>query len=67
MTTPALSLTYWAPTQDTCTADCRAVWETSPEAPAFGILRLEPERLRVMPGTVMLKREGELLTWRRSG
>jgi hypothetical protein len=42
------------------------VW-TSPEAPAFGILRLEPERLRVMPGSVMLKREGELLTWRRSG
>ena len=95
--TPAVSLTYWAPTQDTCTADCRAVWETSdeqrragwerfangpapvrytpsvvpawtsPEAPAFGILRLEPDRLRVMPGTVMLKREGELLTWRRSG
>jgi hypothetical protein len=94
--TPAVSLTYWAPSQDTCTADCRAVWEisdeqrragwerfaqgpspvgylpsivpgwTSPDAPAFGILRLVPDRLRVMPGTLMLKREGELLTWRRT-
>jgi hypothetical protein len=94
--TPAVSLTYWAPNQDTCTADCRAFWETSdeersagwerfaqgpapvgyvpsvvpqwtsPAAPAFGILRLVPDRLRVMPGTVMLKREGELRTWRRA-
>ena len=31
---------------------------------AFGILRLVPTRLRVMPGTVMLKGEGEVLTWR---
>ena len=31
---------------------------------AFGILRLAPTALRVMPGTVMLKGEGELLTWR---
>jgi len=31
---------------------------------AFGILRLSPTYLRVMPGTVMLKGEGELLTWR---
>lgn len=91
---PVVSLTYWAPTHDTCTADCTAVWETtpqqraagwarfadgpepvgydpsivprwtSPDAAAFGILRLEPHRLRVMPGSVMLAGHGELLTWR---
>ncbi len=93
---PALSLTYWSPNQDTCTADCDAVFETggseraagwqrfasgpapvgydpiivpgweSPESPSFGILRLSPRRLRVMPGTLMLGGEGELLTWRRA-
>jgi len=36
---------------------------TSPEAPAFGILRLEPHRLRVMPGSLMTTGIGELLTW----
>ncbi len=36
---------------------------TSPEADEFGILRLTPERLRVMPGTVMTAGQGELLTW----
>jgi hypothetical protein len=36
---------------------------TSPEAEEFGVLRLEPYRLRTMPGTVMLKGEGEVLTW----
>jgi hypothetical protein len=91
---PAVSLTYWDATHDTCTADCRAVWETSPEerqagwdrfanapapvgydpsiipqwptpdAPEFGMLRLEPTWLRVMPGAFMLKGEGEILTWR---
>jgi hypothetical protein len=34
-------------------------------APDFGILRLSPHRLRVMPGTLMLAGQGELLTWRR--
>jgi hypothetical protein len=92
---PAVSLTYWTSTHDTCTADCDTEWETSdearqagwdrfknapdpvgydpsvipvwtsPTAPAFGILRLIPTRLRVMPGTVMLKGEGQLLTWHR--
>jgi hypothetical protein len=38
---------------------------TSPEAPAFGILRLTPTRLRVMPGSVLLAGQGEVLTWRR--
>lgn len=88
-----MSVTYWAPHHDTCTADCTVVWEDSPaerergwqrfaEAPApvgydpsiipgwespaspsFGIIRLEPTRLRVMPGTVMMGGGGELLTW----
>ena len=35
-----------------------------PEAPDFGVLRLEPTWVRVMPGTVMTKGEGEVLTWR---
>ncbi len=90
---PALSLTYWSPDHDTCTADCdaafqddpadrRAGWDrfagvspplgyepsiipawTSPDAPDFGVLRLTPRRLRVMPGTVMTAGAGELLTW----
>jgi len=92
--TPRLSLTYWAPNHDTCTADCDAVFDTdpadraagwrrfadgpspvaydpsiipgwtSPESPDFGILRLTPRRLRVMPGTVMLAGQGETLIWR---
>ena len=92
---PFLSLTYWHPSQDTCTADCEARFDTSdvdrragwtrfaegpapvgydpsiipgwtdPDAAEFGVLRLTPRRLRVMPGSVMLAGEGELLTWRR--
>jgi hypothetical protein len=91
---PQVSLTYWAPTHDTCTAECATEWETTdaqrqagwdrfangpapvgydpsiippwtdPKVPDFGILRLTPHRLRVMPGTVMLKGEGDLLSWR---
>ena len=94
-TTPSLSLTYWHPSQDTCTADCETAWESSPEeraagwerfaegpppvaydpsiipqwpspeAPEFGVLRVEPHRLRVMPGTVMTTGTGAVLTWRR--
>ena len=90
---PALSLTYWHPNQDTCTADCAASFDTSPEdrragwqrfaeAPApvgydpsiipqwtspdaaeFGVLRLTPHRLRVMPGTRMVTGTGDVLTW----
>ena len=90
---PAISLNYWAPNQDTCSADCAATFESdpdaiaagwrrfaegpepvgynpaiiegwdSPDSPAFGVLRLVPYRLRVMPGTVMTARSGELLTW----
>lgn len=92
-----LSITYWAPDHDTCTADCDTVWETdagarvagwqrfasapapvgydpsiipgwtSPDSPGFGILRLEPVRLRVMPGSLMMAGVGELLTWKKSG
>jgi hypothetical protein len=92
---PELSLTYWSPNHDTCTADCRAHFEddpdarragwerfangpapvgydpaiiegwTSPDSPEFGVLRLEPYRLRVMPGTVMTAGQGALLSWRR--
>jgi len=91
---PALSLNYWAPDHDTCTADCDAVFESdpadveagwrrfadgpepvgydpsiipgwdSPRSPGFGVLRLTPHRLRVMPGTMMTQGRGELLTWR---
>jgi hypothetical protein len=92
--TPRMSLTYWTPNHDTCTADCDATFDsdpadrtagwarfasgpspvgydpaivpgwTSPAAPAFGILRLTPHRLRVMPGSAMLSGEGETLVWR---
>jgi len=94
---PVVSLTYWDPSHDTCTARCRTVWETSdeerqagwdrflnapepvgydpaiipqwtsPSAPEFGILRLEPDALRVMPGSLMLQGKGQLLQWRRAG
>jgi hypothetical protein len=91
---PRMSLTYWRPNQDTCTARCLAAWEstaeeraagwarfrdapaplgydpklipgwTSPDAPTFGILRLEPVALRLMEGTRMAGGSGALLTWR---
>ena len=38
-------------------------WD-DPTAPGFGILRVTPWRLRVMPGTVMLAGHGEILRWR---
>ena len=37
---------------------------TSPEVPGFGILRLAPQRLRVMEGSLMMTGKGELHTWR---
>lgn len=88
---PWVSVNYWAPSQDTCTAECHAsfqldlatrrrVWSlfadapapvgydpsiipgwTSPEVEAFGVLRLDPWRLRVFPGTLLLERKGTLL------
>jgi hypothetical protein len=91
---PFMSIGYWAPNQDTCTAECRAElvfddetrrtvwdlfehgpepvgydprivppWSGGPTSDAFAAIRLEPWRLRVMPGTMMLGGSGELLTW----
>jgi hypothetical protein len=37
-------------------------WD-SPTSPNFGVLRLSPWRLRVFPGTVLLRRGGEVLVW----
>ncbi|MDA0353699.1 MAG: pyridoxamine 5'-phosphate oxidase family protein [Chloroflexi bacterium] len=39
---------------------------TSPEADSFAALRLEPYRLRVMPGSVMLQGAGQVLSWASS-
>ena len=38
------------------------VWD-SPTSPAFAVLRLEPFRLRVFPGSVLLGTGGEVLRW----
>ncbi|MFN3220278.1 MAG: pyridoxamine 5'-phosphate oxidase family protein [Acidimicrobiales bacterium] len=91
---PNVSLTYWDPTQDTCTAECEVAWITdddertelwqrfvdapapvgydpaiipgwdTPTSPGFAGWRLDPYRLRVFPGTLLLQGEGDLLTWR---
>lgn len=91
---PYMSLNYWAPNHDTCTAECKATWAfddetrtkvwdlflngpepvgydpsivpawTSPTADAFAVLRLEPWRLRVFPGSVLTGEPGaEVLRW----
>ncbi len=39
-------------------------WD-SPDSEAFGILRLEPHRLRVFPGSLLLSGTGDLLSWSR--
>ena len=92
---PYASLNYWAPTQDTCVAECRATWAfddatrtmvwdlfangpapvgydpriipgwTSPTVPGFAAIKLEPWRLRVFPGTVLLGQGGNVLTWQQ--
>jgi hypothetical protein len=92
--TPFVSVNYWSPDHDTCTAECRATWgfddetrqwvwqlfkdgpepvgydpaivpawKDGPISPAFAALRLDPWRLRVLPGTAMLGGGGEVLTW----
>lgn len=91
---PYMSINYWAPNHDTCTAECKATWAfddetremvwdlflrgpepvgydpsivpawTSPTADAFAVLRLEPWRLRVFPGGVLMGQPGvEVLRW----
>jgi hypothetical protein len=40
---------------------------TSPASDAFAALRLEPWRLRVFPGSVLLAGRGEVLVWERRG
>jgi hypothetical protein len=91
---PAVSVNYWSPEHDTCTAECDASWHNDdatrqwvwdlfkdapapvgydpavippwkdgPLSPAFGALRLQPRRLRVFPGTVLLRGQGDVLTW----
>ncbi len=37
---------------------------TSPTVDTFAALRLEPWRLRVFPGTILMGQGGDLLTWR---
>jgi hypothetical protein len=90
---PFMSITYWSPSHDTCTAECQAVlclddetrrmvWNlfangpqpvgyepsivpawTSPTSEHFAAIRLDPWRLRVFPGTLMVERTGEILVW----
>ncbi len=92
---PHASINYWAPSQDTCVAECAArwafddetrtrIWKLLKEAPApvgydpaiipgwegptcdaFAALRLEPYRLRVFPGSVLMGQGGDVLTWQR--
>ena len=40
------------------------VW-TEPTRPEFAVLRLEPWRLRVFPGSMLLSGEGAILDWHR--
>jgi Pyridoxamine 5'-phosphate oxidase len=40
-------------------------WAEGPRSAAFAVLRLDPWRLRVLPGSLMGGGPGELLVWRR--
>jgi len=89
---PTTSLTYWDPTQDTCSAECSVrwvddsekaeVWDRflnapqpvgydpaiipswdNAESPGFGAIELTPNRLRVMPGSMLLTGQGDTLVW----
>ena len=76
---PAVSSTYWSANPRHVRADCDAAFEgpapvgydpsiipqwTSPDAEAFGILRLSPHRMRLMDGSVMTEGSGRLLKWK---
>jgi len=39
-------------------------WE-NPASDTFAVLKLDPWRLRVMPGSVLMSGEGEVLVWQR--
>jgi hypothetical protein len=39
------------------------MWAYGPTSDQFAAVRLSPYRLRVMPGSVMMKGEGETLSW----
>ena len=90
---PFISCNYWAPTHDTCVAECRAEWVFDDEgrkmvwnlfangpapvgydpamipgwddalSPTFAALKLDPWRLRVMPGTALMQGTFEAQTW----
>src|SRR3546814_18108401 len=51
---PRVSLTYWTPNHDTCTADCDTAWETSDEDRAAGWDRFlnGPEPVRYGPSLI---------------
>ena len=38
-------------------------WKDGPSSPAFSALRLDPWRLRVFPGSMLLGGRGEILDW----
>ena len=88
-----LSCNYWAPTQDTCVAECRAEWAfdeatrsmvwdlfangpapvgydpamipgwENAASPSFAALKLDPWRLRVMPGTALMDGSFQAVSW----
>ena len=94
---PYVSCNYWAPSQDTCVAECAAewcfdmptrerIWDLFANGPApvgydpaiipgwenagsegFAVLKLAPWRLRVMPGSVLMTGEGDVLVWNADG
>jgi hypothetical protein len=39
-----------------------SIWD-GPTSERFAVLRLDPWRMRVFPGTVLLEQRGEVLTW----
>ena len=39
---------------------------TSPTCEAFAALRLEPWRIRIFPGTILMGKGGQILKWRKS-
>lgn len=43
------------------------MWKDGPTSDDFAVLRLQPYRLRVMPGTTMTAATGEVLTWSDPG